>query len=59
MGCEAVQLIDVLAPVHHRHVADRVQHIMFEGIDAIKFWHVCYGSVDGQRDVFDNHGPRR
>ena len=21
----------------------------------IKFWHVCYGSVDGQRDVFDDH----
>ena len=21
----------------------------------MKFWHVCYGSVDGQRDVFDDH----
>ncbi len=31
------------------------QKTMFEGIDMIKFWHVCYGSVDGQRDVFDDH----
>jgi 5-methyltetrahydropteroyltriglutamate--homocysteine methyltransferase len=32
-----------------------MQNILFDGVDAIKFWHVCYGSVDGQRDVFDNH----
>jgi 5-methyltetrahydropteroyltriglutamate--homocysteine methyltransferase len=31
------------------------QQIMFDGIEMIKFWHVCYGSVDGQRDVFDDH----
>ena len=31
------------------------QHILWEGITMTKFWHVCYGSVDGQRDVFDNH----
>ena len=32
-----------------------MQNILFDGVDAIKFWHVCYGSVDGQRDIFDNH----
>ena len=26
---------------------------MFDGVKAIKFWHICYGSVDGQRDVFE------
>jgi 5-methyltetrahydropteroyltriglutamate--homocysteine methyltransferase len=53
MGLEAVQLIDVLAPYTQDQWQMDVQHIMFEGVDAIKFWHVCYGSVDGQRDVFD------
>jgi 5-methyltetrahydropteroyltriglutamate--homocysteine methyltransferase len=43
VGLEAVQLIDVLPPY------------TTDGVDAIKFWHICYGSVDGQRDVFDDH----
>lgn len=55
MGCEAVQLIDVLPPYTTDMWQVECQHILFEGIDMIKFWHVCYGSVDGQRDVFDDH----
>jgi 5-methyltetrahydropteroyltriglutamate--homocysteine methyltransferase len=53
MGCEAVQLIDVLAPYTQDMWQIEVQNTMFDGVDAIKFWHVCYGSVDGQRDVFE------
>jgi 5-methyltetrahydropteroyltriglutamate--homocysteine methyltransferase len=52
-GLEAVQLIDVLAPYTQDLWQIEVQQIMFEGVDALKFWHVCYGSVDGQRDVFE------
>src|SRR5216683_3602240 len=55
MGLEAVQLIDVLPPYTTDMWQIEMQNIMFDGVDAIKFWHVCYGSVDGQRDVFDNH----
>ena len=55
MGLEAVQLIDVLPPYTTDMWQIEMQNIMFEGVDAIKFWHVCYGSVDGQRDIFDNH----
>jgi len=53
MGLEAVQLIDVLAPYTQDEWQMEAQDIMFDGVDAIKFWHVCYGSVDGQRDVFE------
>ncbi len=53
MGLEAVQLIDVLAPYTQDEWQMDVQDILFDGVDAIKFWHVCYGSVDGQRDVFE------
>ncbi len=55
MGLEAVQLIDVLPPYTTDMWQIEMQNIMFDGVDAIKFWHVCYGSVDGQRDIFDNH----
>ena len=55
MGLEAVQLIDVLAPYTQDMWQIEMQDIMFDGVDAIKFWHICYGSVDGQRDVFDGH----
>jgi 5-methyltetrahydropteroyltriglutamate--homocysteine methyltransferase len=55
MGLEAVQLIDVLPPYTTDMWKIECQQIMFDGIDMIKFWHVCYGSVDGQRDVFDDH----
>ncbi|MPZ01017.1 MAG: hypothetical protein GEU97_24240 [Actinophytocola sp.] len=53
-GLEAVQLIDVLPPYTQDMWQIEVQEILFDGIDALKFWHVCYGSVDGQRDVFDD-----
>jgi 5-methyltetrahydropteroyltriglutamate--homocysteine methyltransferase len=53
MGLEAVQLIDVLAPYTQDTWQIDVQKTLFEGVDALKFWHVCYGSVDGQRDVFE------
>jgi 5-methyltetrahydropteroyltriglutamate--homocysteine methyltransferase len=53
MGLEAVQLIDVLAPYTQDMWQIEVQDIMFDGVDVTKFWHVCYGSVDGQRDVFE------
>ena len=55
IGLEAVQLIDVLPPYTTDMWQIEMQNIMFDGVDAIKFWHVCYGSVDGQRDIFDNH----
>ena len=55
LGLEAVQLIDVLPPYTTDMWQIEMQNIMFDGVDAIKFWHVCYGSVDGQRDIFDNH----
>ncbi|MGI8531678.1 MAG: hypothetical protein ACR2KN_01610 [Geodermatophilaceae bacterium] len=53
IGLEAVQLIDVLAPYTQDRWQIDVQNTMFDGVDALKFWHVCYGSVDGQRDVFE------
>lgn len=54
LGLEAVQLIDVLAPYTQDMWQIEMQHILFEGVDVKKFWHVCYGSVDGQRDVFEH-----
>lgn len=54
IGCEAVQLIDVLPPYTQDKWQIEVQHTMFEGVHMTKFWHICYGSVDGQRDVFED-----
>ncbi len=53
IGLEAVQLIDVLAPYTQDLWQIEAQNAMFDGVKAIKFWHICYGSVDGQRDVFE------
>lgn len=53
MGLEAVQMIDVLAPYTQDDWQMEAQDILFDGVNALKFWHVCYGSVDGQRDVFE------
>ena len=53
MGMESVQLIDVLAPYTQDMWQIEVQNILFDGVEAIKMWHICYGSVDGQRDVFE------
>lgn len=54
MGLEAVQLIDVLPPYTQDQWQVEVQNRMFEGIDMLKLWHVCYGSVDSQTDVWEN-----
>lgn len=51
---EAVQLVDVLPPYTQEDWQIEAQERLFDGIDLIKFWHVCYGSVDYQRDVFEN-----
>ena len=58
IGLEAVQLIDVLAPYTQDLWQMEVQDILFDGVDAIKFWHICYGSVDGQRDVFEGKAAK-
>jgi len=54
MGLEAVQLIDVLPPYTQDTWQIDVQNRMFEGVTMTKLWHVCYGSVDGQTDVWEN-----
>ncbi len=38
MGCEGLQLIDVLAPYTQDMWQIEVQDIMFDGIDMLKFW---------------------
>ena len=38
---ESVQLIDVLAPYTQDLWQMEVQDILFDGVDAIKFWHIC------------------
>jgi len=53
-GLEAVQLIDVLPPYFQDSWQIEAQNLMFDGVDALKIWHICYGSVDGQRDVWDD-----
>ena len=54
IGLEAVQLIDVLPPYTQDPWQIEVQETLFEGVTMMKFWHVCYGSVDGQRDVTED-----
>lgn len=54
MGLEYLQLIDVLAPYTQDDWQIEAQKRLFDGIDNVtKFWHICYGSVDGQRDVWE------
>ncbi len=54
MGLEACQLIDVLAPYTQDDWQLEVQQQLFDGVHMMKLWHICYGSVDSQTDVFDN-----
>ncbi len=54
IGLEAVQLIDVLPPYTQDPWQIDVQNRMFEGVTMTKIWHICYGSVDGQTDVWEN-----
>jgi len=58
IGLESMQLIDVLAPYTQDLWQMEVQDILFDGVKAIKFWHICYGSVDGQRDVFEGQAAK-
>ncbi len=53
-GLEYVQLIDVLPPYFQDSWQIEAQNMMFDGVDAKVIWHICYGSVDGQRDVWDD-----
>jgi 5-methyltetrahydropteroyltriglutamate--homocysteine methyltransferase len=54
MGLEAVQLIDVLPPYTQEEWQIDVQQRLFDGIHMLKLWHICYGSVDSQTDVWEN-----
>lgn len=54
MGLEACQLIDVLPPYSQDDWQVEAQQRLFDGIHMTKLWHVCYGSVDSQTDVFEN-----
>ena len=57
-GLEAVQIVDVA--VHYLTDPWLVEatNRALEGLDdMLKFWHVCYGSVDGQPDVPENRIP--
>jgi 5-methyltetrahydropteroyltriglutamate--homocysteine methyltransferase len=54
MGLEAVQLIDVLPPYTQDEWQIEVQQQLFDGIHMTKLWHICYGSVDSQTDVWEN-----
>jgi 5-methyltetrahydropteroyltriglutamate--homocysteine methyltransferase len=54
-GLEAIQIIDVLPPYTQEHWQIDILNRLVEGLDdVIKFWHICYGSVDGQTDVWED-----
>jgi 5-methyltetrahydropteroyltriglutamate--homocysteine methyltransferase len=54
-GLECIQIIDVLPPYTQEHWQIDVLNHLVEGLDdVIKLWHVCYGSVDGQTDVWED-----
>lgn len=54
-GLEAIQIIDVLPAYTQDLWQIEAVNRMLEGIDGlISFWHVCYGSVDGQTDVWED-----
>jgi 5-methyltetrahydropteroyltriglutamate--homocysteine methyltransferase len=53
-GLEAIQLIDVLPPYTQDMWQIEVMDRLFDGVDALKLWHICYGSVDGPTDVWED-----
>jgi len=56
-GLEALQLIDVLPPYTQEMWQIEVMNRMFDGLEGVtKLWHICYGSVDGQTDVWEDKG---
>jgi 5-methyltetrahydropteroyltriglutamate--homocysteine methyltransferase len=54
-GLGALQIIDVLPPYTHDLWQIEAVNRMVEGLDdLIKIWHICYGSVDSQTDVWED-----
>ncbi|WP_020660442.1 hypothetical protein [Amycolatopsis benzoatilytica] len=54
-GLEAVQIVDVAVHYQSDQWLTEATNRALEGLDdMLKFWHVCYGSVEGQPDVAEN-----
>jgi 5-methyltetrahydropteroyltriglutamate--homocysteine methyltransferase len=54
-GLEAIQIIDVLPTYTQDTWQVEAVNRMLEGLDGlISIWHICYGSVDGQTDVWED-----
>jgi 5-methyltetrahydropteroyltriglutamate--homocysteine methyltransferase len=54
-GLEAIQIIDVLPTYTQDLWQIEAVNRMLEGLeDLISIWHICYGSVDGQTDVWED-----
>jgi 5-methyltetrahydropteroyltriglutamate--homocysteine methyltransferase len=54
-GLEAIQIIDVLPTYTQDTWQIEAVNRMLEGLDdLISIWHICYGSVDGQTDVWED-----
>jgi len=54
-GLEAIQIIDVLPTYTQDMWQIEAVNRMLEGLDdVISIWHICYGSVDGQTDVWED-----
>lgn len=57
-GLEAVQIVDVAVHYLKEPWLTEATNRALEGLDdVLKFWHVCYGSVDGQPDITENRIP--
>jgi 5-methyltetrahydropteroyltriglutamate--homocysteine methyltransferase len=57
-GLEAIQIVDVAVHYLDEPWLVEVTNRVTEGLDdVLKFWHLCYGSVDGQPDVAENKVP--
>src|SRR5258707_13553329 len=55
LGLEAIQIIDVLPAYTQDLWQIQAVNRMLEGLDdLISFWHICYGSVDAQTDVWED-----
>ncbi|GAC1393894.1 MAG: methionine synthase [Ktedonobacteraceae bacterium] len=54
-GLEAIQIIDVLPTYTQDLWQIEAVNRMLEGLeDIICIWHICYGSVDGQTDIWED-----
>jgi len=54
-GLEAVQIIDVLPTYTQDLWQIEAVNRMLEGLDdLISIWHICYGSVDAQTDIWED-----